>query len=388
MKRISILFLIFLIFFTCLLTSAWPQPQINWSHKIISIDPPGAATGPFQGTQAPGINAAGTVTGFFSDSNNVMHGFVRSCQGEIKTFDAPGAGSQSVPGFVATPVGVYTGQGTYPFSINPEGAITGFYADSDNVAHGFVRWPNGAFLTFDVKGAGTAAGQGTEALNISPSGEIAGDVIDSSNVTHAFVGYPRIGFVVFDAKGAGNHSGQGTFAGVASSITPEGVVTGWLIDNNFVAHGWIREPYGAINTFDAPGAGTAPGQGTTSWSIISSGSVTAEVVDAGSVAHAFIRDKQGDFTVFDVSGAGTGAGQGTIGEGIGTADAVTGQYIDSGGVNRGYVRDRNGNVTKFDAPGAGTSAGQGTVPLTPSPTGAIAGAYFDGNNALHGFVRF
>ena len=383
MKRFSILLLAL---YTCALLGAWQQAQAKSNPTIIVIDPVGAGIGPFQGTQAPGINTAGAVTGFFSDSNNVMHGFVRSPAGDIKTFDAPGAGSKSVPGFLATPVGVLGGQGTYCWSINPGGAITGFYADSDNVVHGFVRSTNGAFTTFDITGAGTGAGQGTEPTSIGPSGEIVGDVVDSSNVTHGFVGDLKNGFVVFDATGAGTNSGQGTFAGVASGITPGGVVTGWLLDTNYIFHGWIREADGAISTFEAPGAGTAPGQGTFSWSISQDGSVTAEVVDGGGVAHTFVRDKQGNLTVFDVPGAGTGPGQGTVGEGINAAGAVAGQYVDSGGVNHGFVHDRNGNVVKFDAPGAGVSTGQGTIPLTPNPAGAIAGAYLDSSNVLHGFL--
>src|SRR6266536_814144 len=62
----------------------------------------------------------------------------------ITTFDAPGAGTGP-------------GQGTFPsFSpllINPNGAITGYYTDSAFVTHGFLRYENGAFTTFDAPGA-------------------------------------------------------------------------------------------------------------------------------------------------------------------------------------------------------------------------------------------
>lgn len=380
MGRIRILLLVF---FTSFALAAWSQAK----PTVIVIDPLGAGNAPFLGTQVPGINTNGVVTGFFSDSHNVMHGFVRSSNGNIKTFDAPGAGNLSVPGFMPTPAGILGGQGTYPFSINPAGAIAGYYADSNNVVHGFVRAPDSTFVTFDVQGAGTAPGQGTYAANISPSGEILGYMADSANVAHGFVGDPINGFVVFEAPGGGTGSGQGTFPGAASSITPGGLSTGYLLDTNYVWHGWVRDGNGAMTTFEAPGAGTAPGQGTFAWSIGQGGIITAEVISADGVTHGFLRDKQGNFTNFDVPGAGTGPGQGTIGEGINTAGAVTGQYIDSQGANHGYIRDQKGNIVKFDAPTAGTGPGQGTIPCTLNPQGAIVGTYLDSNYVVHGFLR-
>jgi hypothetical protein len=52
--------------------------------------------------------------------------------GVFTTFDVPGAGTGGA-------------QGTYPTAINPEGAITGWYADSNYGYHGFLRAAGGAF---------------------------------------------------------------------------------------------------------------------------------------------------------------------------------------------------------------------------------------------------
>src|SRR5437868_6660354 len=60
------------------------------------------------------------------------------------TFDAPGAGTGP-------------GQGTFATSLNPAGAITGYYADANLVFHGFLRAPNGSLTAFDAPGAGTGA---------------------------------------------------------------------------------------------------------------------------------------------------------------------------------------------------------------------------------------
>jgi hypothetical protein len=38
---------------------------------------------------------------------------------------------------------------TFPSSINPAGAITGFYEDTSFVFHGFLRDPDGTITTFD-----------------------------------------------------------------------------------------------------------------------------------------------------------------------------------------------------------------------------------------------
>lgn len=65
-------------------------------------------------------------------------------------------------------------QGTIADSINPEGAIAGFYFDEGNVFHGFVRTREGTITTFDVPGAGTGAFQGTLADCVNPAGVIRG----------------------------------------------------------------------------------------------------------------------------------------------------------------------------------------------------------------------
>src|SRR5262249_3427103 len=119
---------------------------------IITFDAPGAGTGPFQGTEAVGINPMGAITGPYIDASNVSHGFVRAPNGSITSFDPSGSIN------------------TQPQGINPMGAITGSYADASIVVHGFVRAPNGNISSFDVVGAGTSPGQGTLAQDINPAG--------------------------------------------------------------------------------------------------------------------------------------------------------------------------------------------------------------------------
>jgi len=127
--------------------------------RIIEFDARGAgnAQGSGLGTQAENINPWGAVAGLYADMNNVMHGFLRTPQGRLITFDAPGAGTAPGLYFKSTPAGTYGGQGTYAMSINPEGAIAGSYLDETNLGHGFLRAPDGKFTSFDDPDAGTAA---------------------------------------------------------------------------------------------------------------------------------------------------------------------------------------------------------------------------------------
>ena len=309
------------------------------SPRIIEFDAPGAASTPGLGlgTQGVDINPAGAIAGVYSDANNVMHGFLRTPEGRLITFDAPGAGS--VPGlyFKQTPAGVYGGSGTYPFSNNREGAITGFYFDENTLGHGFVRAPDGTFTSFDDPDVGTTSPQGTFALNINPAGVIAGNYFDSNSIHHGFVRTPHNKFTNFDPTGS-----VFTHVDVGSCINPAGAVTGYYLDAGGLAHSFVRALDGRITEFDVPGAGTDGSQG-----------------------------------------------QGTYAEANNDAGVVTGQYYDSNDVSHGFVRAPDGKFTYFDAPGAGADAAsyEGTIPLAINAAGGITGAYIDSNWVLHGFLR-
>jgi hypothetical protein len=122
-----------------------------------------------------------------------------------------------------------------------------------------------------------------------------------------------------------------------------------------------------ITTFDAPGAGTGPNQGTRSLSIDPSGMIIGFSVDANNVRHGFVRSQDGSFTIFDAPGAGTGAGQGTRAYSINPSGTITGHFTDSVNVAHGYVRSNQGVITVFDAPGAGTGARSGHLSYFQPP---------------------
>jgi len=132
---------------------------------FITFDAPGAGTGFFQGTFPSSISPAGAITGYSVDVNLVGHGFLRATNGTLSPFDAPGAGT--TPDFF---------QGTFAVGINPGGTIAGMYTDANNGAHGFLRASDGTFTTFDPPGsiaifAPFSFGQN---LYINPDGVITG----------------------------------------------------------------------------------------------------------------------------------------------------------------------------------------------------------------------
>ena len=352
-------------------------------HKatIITIDAPGAGTIPGQGTQANAVNPEGTVIGWYLDANYTWYGFLRTPNGKIFTFSAPGAGT-----------GTY--QGTGGWDITPAGEITGDYVDVNCLEHGYLREPDGKFITFEAPNSGNISNpcqngvwgglQGTVPASINPAGEIAGVTLDANNVWHVFLRAPDGKFITFDAPGAGTGPFQGTWVDFPEGLNAQGTTTGWYIDETYTYHGYVRTADGKIATFDGPGEGV---QFTVAYSTDSQGATVGYYLDAANLYHGFLRTKEGKITTIDVPGAATGAYQGTLPEAMSDEGVITGNYIDANGANHGFVLTPDGRITKFDPPGAGTGPGQGTVPWYIGVTGAITGLFIDANGLSHGFLR-
>src|SRR5271169_6739169 len=162
----------------------WPYACWGWAllrahrSQIVSFDAPGADTTPgdYNGTYPSDINALGFIAGSYQSADTVCHGFLRSPEGEFITFQAPGA--DTTPGSY---------NGTYPSSINDLGAITGYYWDANGFSHGFLRSPDGNFTTFDVPGVG---GYGTTPKALNLEGAVVGIYTDSNYSFLAFLRSP------------------------------------------------------------------------------------------------------------------------------------------------------------------------------------------------------
>jgi len=190
------------------------------------FDPPGAGSGPFQGTWvsfAAGLAENGTAAGWYIDSTYIYHGYVRTSDGRIATFDGPGEGVQA----------------TLAESCNSQGAAVGTYLDADNLWHGFLRTKEGKITTIDVPFAATGAYDGTQIDAMNDEGIIAGNYIDANGANHGFVLAPNGRITKIEPPGAGPGAGQGT---VPYSVGLTGAVTGYYYDANGVEHGFLWMP--------------------------------------------------------------------------------------------------------------------------------------------------
>jgi hypothetical protein len=197
----------------------------------------------------------------------------------------------------------------------------------------------------------------------------------------------------FDAPGAGTAAGQGTFP---SGLNSSGAITGFIRDANAARHGFLRAPDGTFTIFDDPSAGSCStscgtignGQGTRGYAINPSGEIAGFYTDNSARCHGFVRAADGTFTQIDAPDAGTGPfPQGTFPSeftpaGINPAGAITGFYVDASSVQHGFVRAPGGTINEFDPTGSIF-----TNPNAINEPGAITGFYFDANFVGHGFLR-
>jgi hypothetical protein len=358
--------------------------------RIIAIDAPGAGATPgsFQGTGCYTdcsvlINNFGVVTGTYQDANSVFHGFVRSPDGKITPFDAPGA--DTTPG---------DGNGTFPNGINDAGAITGFYLDASGGSHGFLRSPGGHFITFDVTGSTIGT---TTPIALNLEGQIVGYVEDQNGVFRPFLRRLDDSFASWSfSDGCDASPSTGCFGSAAFGINLFGTVSGGFEDNsgNFVDHGVLRSADGKLTTFNAPGAGTGLYQGTgcpgCAHPINLFGANAGFDIDNNNVVHGYLRSPGGEIIKFDPPDEGP-FGLGCYADctmGLNDWGAITGYYLDANNVFHGFVRSPEGWFVTFDAPGADTTPNDfnGTFPVSINDEGAVTGFYIDGNNLYHGFL--
>ena len=124
--------------FLALTSFSSAQPATR-EARLVEFNAPGAATvstpacAPYCGTVAYANNDLGEIVGSYTDTNIVPHGFLRLPNGQIISFDAPGAG-----------LGHGLDQGTYAYAINDLSEIAGVLQDPGNAWHGFVRYPKPA----------------------------------------------------------------------------------------------------------------------------------------------------------------------------------------------------------------------------------------------------
>lgn len=363
--------------------------------RFVTFDAPGAGQASGQGTGCFAytdcsvlINNWGAITGYYLDAANVFHGFVRSPQGKFTNFEAPG--SDTNPNDF---------NGTLPNAINDAGAIAGVYYDIQNVAHGFLRGPEGRMTTFDPPGS-TA----TIPIAINLESDIVGYYLDENDLFGGFLRRADGTFATWKDPNACNtpNSSTSPFCGGtgAFNINIFGVIAGTYMNGNYVGHGLIRLPGGRLQSYEVSGAGNGAYQGTScpgcSVGLTVFGSTAGYYTDSNSLEHVYVRSVTGQTTTFDTPGDPT-LGANCFSDcplGLNDWGAVTGVYFDANGVGHGFLRTPDGKVGSFDAPRAAAVAPQppwywmGTLPVSINDDGVITGYYIDANNVSHGFLLF
>jgi len=144
----------------------WDQSNVGHGFvratdgTVTSFDIPGVDS-PFDVYPAS-INSSGTIAGWYMASNYTFHGFLRDSSGTVTKLDIGGTsttatginntgdvvGSYDSHGYVRTPDGQLTtfdypkADHTLPVSIDGKGRLTGqYYSDADGIFHGFLLKP-------------------------------------------------------------------------------------------------------------------------------------------------------------------------------------------------------------------------------------------------------
>jgi uncharacterized membrane protein len=295
------------------------RPFAPTQPAIITFDPPGST-----GTVPSAITSNGLIIGSYFDTAGLTHGFIRTTVGTFTTFDAAGSAS------------------TTPTSISPDGVITGWYGDFGD-GHGFLRALDGSITSFDAPPGGSIFGSififGGPPPSINPSGAIAGTYFDASFVEHGFLRTPNGNFITIDYPGADFTE--------ALAINASGVIVGDFCDATTCFAGFLRTPDGMFKRIDLPGCAPAD-QNTPAVAINSAGAVVgfAYCNSLGPNVSGYLRAPNGNVTVFDPAGS-----EYTAPFAINAAGAITGYYCDAVGCH-GFVRSPGGAIATFDPPGS------------------------------------
>jgi hypothetical protein len=320
------------------------------SFVVFSAPDAGKLNG--QGTVPVAINDKGVIAGYYVDSANHFHGFIREADGTITEFDPPGMTD------------------THSTAINGRKQIVGYGISNHGTNQGFQRsvhanpWlhiiiPDSAF---------------TFAWAINDNGIVTGFFDDSAFEAHGYFFDPMVGYTIFDDPDAGfQELGFGTHATV---INRGGIIAGNYEDKDVegLEHGFVRDPLGNLTNFDAEGANAFR---LFSVAINLSGQIAGSYQNVGAFPRSFFRDALGNVTDFEVAGATD-----TTAAGMNDAGTIVGHWNDSAFTTHGFIRNASGTITTFDAP----VPNLGTFPTGINNRNQIIGLIYTGTG-VHAFAR-
>jgi len=207
------------------------------------------------GNGATAVNAAGTVTGYWTDGDYNLHGFVRDASGTITSFDAPNAG----PG------------GTWPVVINANGDIAGF-SSSSSTTTAFLRYADGTVDALDLPCPSLL-----EITAIDDGGRVLGNCETQKQANQAFYGDPKHGYTTFTVPGSEIVGPTG--------IDRNGTIAGnYNVAGNGHLFGFYRLKDGTIGYVEPPDF-----KSTAVLAIGPQGIIAGVFTDASKKFHAFLR---------------------------------------------------------------------------------------------------
>jgi hypothetical protein len=304
---------------------------------FVTIDAPDAGS---IGTLAEFINQNGSVAGLYYDASQNRHGVFLPVGGTLVEFDPPGSTD------------------TVPTAINSSNQIVGL-AKINKKFVSFLRSGSGKFVILSLPGASDF-----RANAINDSKQIAGWYTDSGNVTHSYIRQPDGTFTFFDEPDAAS---LGTFA---QAMNNSGAVTGYYYDSQSSIHGFVRDAAGNYASFDAPG-----GIGSTGGDKINDAGTVIGIFGDFEVDGSFERDALGNIQSIAVPGPAVtvafginnldvvvGEAQGAVGQiafrrtATGNYSAINippahissfGQDVNDSGVIVGFYQDPGGKNFGF-----------------------------------------
>lgn len=354
-------------------STSFKSPALSQRAHVQVLNVPGAITASacnsyelFNncGTLSYAINSPGTIVGYYLNSNAVLSAFARFPGGSYTRFQAPGAG-----------VGSNLQQGTVPFEITNGGVIAGEYLDAQYVFHGFVRYNDGSYLTYEAPWASRipndAADQGTYTSTINSGGDTAGLYFDAQGVSRGFIRH-RIGsFVQVIPSGSATSS-----VCEGDCLNNGGTAAGNYSGPGGITRGFIRSAAGSITTVAKPGS-----VATTLNGINNDNIVVGDYVDSRNLTWSFILGANKKRIAFQDPKSGQSSGAGTAALAINDAGDVTGIYADAGGAIHGFWRSKTGQFSEFDPKGSVE-----TIPFDINANGTVTGYWYDAQGRSHGLI--
>jgi hypothetical protein len=278
-------------------------------------------------TEPESINAAGDVTGYYEDfpaqstgfPGGLPHGFIRYADGRTVTFNPPMSGQ--------------AGSQAQPISINDWGEVVGNYPFPNYAANVFIRSAGGNFTTFDFA---LGAANATVVTGLNDSGTMVGYVEPGGSYRYGYSVDPfnrldvPVGPVENEVTTPESINDDGAIAGWYSFFKEcLGCVA------TFGAGGFVRSPQGVFTLFNPPGtlvtvpqAGLWEQGGSLSLSaphrlsINHAGTITGSYTDTAGAQHGFVRNPYGTITSFDPPRGGQ-----TTATSINDSGVIAGSYF-------------------------------------------------------------